>query len=187
MVGRRREAVAEAVEEFLTGVGAQSGQLTGCSRRCSSPTSSARRSVRRSSETAPGERCSAPRRGRARGSRDASAGADREVLRRRVLAVFDGPGRGDRAARRPSATPSTTRPGDPRRLHTGECELLRRGHRRPPCTSARVSAASRAPGRCSSPVPCATSWSDPGKCSTDRGEHELKGVPGPWRIFAVAG
>jgi class 3 adenylate cyclase len=24
-----------------------------------------------------------------------------------------------------------------------------------------------------------------GQALTDRGEHELKGVPGPWRIFAV--
>ena len=26
-----------------------------------------------------------------------------------------------------------------------------------------------------------------GQTLTDRGEHELKGVPGPWRIFAAAG
>jgi hypothetical protein len=25
-----------------------------------------------------------------------------------------------------------------------------------------------------------------GQDLVDRGEHELKGVPGPWRIFAVA-
>jgi len=24
-----------------------------------------------------------------------------------------------------------------------------------------------------------------GRTLTDRGEHDLKGVPGPWRIFAV--
>jgi len=103
-----------------------------------------------------------------------------------ALALFDGPSRAISAA---AAIRDRLRPLDLEvraGLHTGECELLPDDvggiavH-----IGARISALA-GPGEVlvSSTVRDLTVGS--GQDLVDRGEHELKGVPGPWRIFAVA-
>ena len=103
-----------------------------------------------------------------------------------ALAVFDGPGRALRAAqelRRPlSAIGITVRCG----LHTGEIE--RRGEDIGGIAvhiGSRVAALARADEvLASSTVVDLVAGS--GITFEDRGEHALKGVPGTWRLFAVA-
>jgi class 3 adenylate cyclase len=103
-----------------------------------------------------------------------------------VLAVFDGPSRAidGAVAIREGLRPIglDVRAG----LHTGECELLPGDdvgglavH-----IGARISAlASGGEVLVSSTVRDLVVGS--GQTLTDRGEHELKGVPGPWRVYAV--
>ena len=104
-----------------------------------------------------------------------------------ALAVFDGPSRAIS-----SATAIRDRVRDlgleiRAGLHTGECELLAGDdvgglavH-----IGARISGLA-GPGEVlvSSTVHDLIVGS--GQALTDRGEHDLKGVPGPWRIYAVA-
>ena len=103
------------------------------------------------------------------------------------LATFDGPREGDplRMLRSPSARPRrASRSGQG--VHTGECELIGEDvggmavH-----IGARV-AAQAAPGEVlvSSTVKDLVVGS--GIEFADRGSHELKGVPGEWRLLAVA-
>jgi class 3 adenylate cyclase len=104
-----------------------------------------------------------------------------------MLATFDGPGRAIRCA---IALDSALRPlGLEIRagLHTGEVELL--GHDIAGIgvhIAARVLEAA-APGEVlvSGAVPMLVAGS--GIEFEDRGEHNLKGIPGAWRLFAVAG
>jgi len=73
-------------------------------------------------------------------------------------------------------------------LHTGECELLGEDDVGGLAVHIGARVASLAgPGEVlvSSTVRDLVVGS--GLTLTDRGEHDLKGVPGPWRIFAVAG
>jgi class 3 adenylate cyclase len=104
-----------------------------------------------------------------------------------ILATFDGPGRAIRCA---TILTETLRPlGVEIRagLHAGEIEM--RGadiagigvH-----IAARVMDAA-SPGEClvSSAVPMLVAGS--AIDFVDRGEHELKGIPGSWRLYAVAG
>ncbi len=105
-----------------------------------------------------------------------------------ALAVFDGPSRAVSSA---LAIRDGVRDLDLEiraGLHTGECELLAGDdvgglavH-----IGARISALA-GPGEVlvSSTVRDLSVGS--GQTLTDRGEHELKGVPGPWRVFAVDG
>ena len=102
------------------------------------------------------------------------------------LALFDGPSRAARSAlairEAVGALDLEVRAG----LHTGECELIGDDvgglavH-----IAARVSALA-GPGEvlASSTVRDLSFGSE--LTMTDRGEHDLKGVPGPWRVFAVA-
>ncbi len=103
-----------------------------------------------------------------------------------ALAIFDGPSRAISSATairdRVHDLDLEIRAG----LHTGECELLADDdvgglavH-----IGARISSLA-APGEVlvSSTVRDLSVGS--GQTLTDRGEHDLKGVPGPWRIFAV--
>ena len=53
-------------------------------------------------------------------------------------------------------------------------------------TSARASAASPRPGEVLVSSTVRDLIVGSGQTLTDRGEHDLKGVPGPWRIFAAA-
>jgi pimeloyl-ACP methyl ester carboxylesterase len=102
-----------------------------------------------------------------------------------VLATFDGPARAVRCAR--SLTEEVRPLGIEIRagLHAGECELLGEDiggiavH-----TGARISALAN-PGEVlvSSTVKDLVAGS--GIAFDDRGEHELKGVPGAWRLFAA--
>jgi pimeloyl-ACP methyl ester carboxylesterase len=101
------------------------------------------------------------------------------------LATFDGPARGVRCAR--AIVDAVREVGLALRagLHTGECELVNGGVRGIAVhTGARV-AAQAAPGEVlvSSTVKDLTAGS--GIEFEDRGEHELKGVPGEWRLYAV--
>ena len=69
-------------------------------------------------------------------------------------------------------------------MHTGECELVGRCAGIAVHTGARVAAA-REPGEVlvSSTVKDLVAGS--GIEFEERGEHELKGVPGTWRLYAV--
>jgi class 3 adenylate cyclase len=103
-----------------------------------------------------------------------------------ALAVFDGPSRAISSA---TAIRNGVhdlgleiRAG----LHTGECELLPGDdvgglavH-----IGARVSTLA-GPGEVLVSSTIRDLIVGSGQTLTDRGEHELKGVPGPWRIFAV--
>ncbi|HUJ55610.1 MAG TPA: adenylate/guanylate cyclase domain-containing protein [Gaiellaceae bacterium] len=101
------------------------------------------------------------------------------------LASFDGPARAIRCAR--AITDSVAELGLEVRagLHTGECELIDGKvagiavH-----TGARVASQAR-PGEIlvSSTVKDLVAGS--GLSFEDRGQHELKGIPGEWRLFAV--
>ncbi|MBL8552607.1 MAG: adenylate/guanylate cyclase domain-containing protein [Hyphomonadaceae bacterium] len=104
-----------------------------------------------------------------------------------VLAAFDSPGRGIRAAMAIQQALSpydlTIRAG----VHTGECELragvpsgiaLNIGARVADLANAGEILASRT-------VKDLMVGAD--MCFEDRGEHALKGVPGEWRIYAVSG
>ena len=102
------------------------------------------------------------------------------------LATFDGPGRGIRCASGIVEAVSTLGIEIRAGLHTGECELMNGDiggiavH-----TGARVSSKA-GPGEVlvSSTVKDLVAGS--GFEFEDRGSHELKGVPGEWRLFAVA-
>ena len=88
---------------------------------------------------------------------------------------------GDRR-RRSASWASRCRAG----LHTGECEVMGDdvgGHRRPHRRPRRRARRRRA--RCSSRAPCKDLVVGSGIDFADRGEHELKGVPGEWRVFRV--
>jgi class 3 adenylate cyclase len=95
-----------------------------------------------------------------------------------MLATFDGPGRAIRCA---NALRDALRPlGLEIRagLHTGEVEL------RGPDIAARVlEQASAGQLLASAAVPMLVAGS--GIQFEDHGEHELKGVPGAWRLFGV--
>ena len=105
-----------------------------------------------------------------------------------ALAVFDGPSRAISSA---TALRDGVRDLDLEiraGLHTGECELLPGDdvgglavH-----IGARVSSLA-GPGEVLVSSTVRDLIVGSGQTLTDRGEHELKGVPGPWRIFAVAG
>ena len=103
-----------------------------------------------------------------------------------ALAVFDGPSRAISSATtlrdRVRDLDLEIRAG----LHTGECELLPDDdvgglavH-----IGARVSSLA-APGEVLVSSTVRDLIVGSGQTLTDRGEHDLKGVPGPWRIFAV--
>jgi len=105
-----------------------------------------------------------------------------------TLAVFDGPSRAISSALaardRVRDLGLETRAG----LHTGECELLEGDdvgglavH-----IGARVSSLA-GPGEVLVSGTVRDLVVGSGQELTDRGEHELKGVPGTWRIFAVVG
>jgi hypothetical protein len=103
-----------------------------------------------------------------------------------ALAVFDGPSRAISSATairdRVRNLEMEIRAG----LHTGECELLPDDdvggiavH-----IGARVSSLA-GPGEVLVSSTVRDLIVGSGQTLTDRGEHDLKGVPGPWRVFAV--
>jgi pimeloyl-ACP methyl ester carboxylesterase len=104
-----------------------------------------------------------------------------------ALAVFDGPSRAIS-----SATAIRNRVRDlgleiRAGLHTGECELLADDD----VGGLAVHIGARISGLAGpSEVLVSSTVRDlivgSGQALTDRGEHDLKGVPGPWRIYAVA-
>ena len=98
---------------------------------------------------------------------------------------FDGPARAIRCARAIVDATSTLGVAVRAGLHTGECEI--RGDDLSGLAvhiAARVSAMARAREIVvSSTVKDLVAGSD--IQFTERGEHELKGVPGPWKLFAV--
>jgi class 3 adenylate cyclase len=104
-----------------------------------------------------------------------------------VLATFDGPGRGINCAQAICARARTLGIEVRAGLHTGECEL-RNGdvggiavH-----IGARVAGLARP-----SEVLVSSTVKDlvvgSGLVFADRGDHSLKGAPGEWRLYAVAG
>jgi class 3 adenylate cyclase len=101
------------------------------------------------------------------------------------LATFDGPARGIRCARAISDAVRDVGLEVRAGLHTGECELVDGGVRGIAVhTGARVaSKAGAGEVLVSSTVRDLVAGS--GIEFEDRGEHELKGVPGAWRIYAV--
>jgi len=129
------------------------------------------------------------------GAHDALLGAKVERFRGRMvkstgdgmLATFDGPGRAIRCACAIRESVRSLGIGLRAGLHTGEIEL--RGDDVAGMAvhiGARVSALAGAGDvLVSSTVKDLVAGS--GIEFDDRGEHELKGVPGLWRLFAVAG
>ena len=106
-----------------------------------------------------------------------------------VLATFDRPGRAIRAARAIQESIHALGIDIRAGLHAGEIELREGGHRVGGIavhTAARVTAIA-APGEIlvSSTVKDLVAGS--GVEFRDRGLHDLKGVPGAWQLFAVAG
>ena len=105
---------------------------------------------------------------------------------RGFLSTFDGPARAIRCARAIAAGVRELGLEIRAGLHTGECELI--GEKIAGVavhTGARVAAKAR-PGEVlvSSTVRDLVAGS--GIEFADRGTHELKGVPGEWRLYAVA-
>ncbi|MGZ8694411.1 MAG: adenylate/guanylate cyclase domain-containing protein [Gaiellaceae bacterium] len=101
------------------------------------------------------------------------------------LATFDGPARGIRCARAISDAVRDLGLEVRAGLHTGECELVEGGVRGIAVhTGARVaSKAGAGEVLVSSTVKDLVAGS--GIEFDDRGEHQLKGVPGEWRLYAV--
>ena len=104
-----------------------------------------------------------------------------------VLAIFDGPARAVQCAStigRLSAIGTADSAG----LHTGEVE--RRGD---DVSGVAVHLAQRVQGGAEAAVEIRVSRTVVDLVAgsdlrfEDKGEHELKGVPGPWRLFAVSG
>jgi class 3 adenylate cyclase len=103
------------------------------------------------------------------------------------MASFDGPGRAIRCAR--AVIEATANLGIEVRagLHTGECEV--RGDDLGGLAvhiAARVGALA-APGEVLISGTMRDLVAGSGTRFTDRGEHELKGVPGSWKLFAASG
>ena len=101
------------------------------------------------------------------------------------LATFDGPARAVRCAAEIVGDANDLGLRIRAGLHTGECELVGRDvagiavH-----IGARVMTEA-APGRCSRRARSRTSSSVPGCGSGERGTRSLKGVPDPWRLYAL--
>ena len=166
---------------------ATSASPTACSPRCCSPTSAAPPSARRSmGDRAWRVHARAPRRAvparagapprAARSSTPATASWPPSTApRARSAAPADQPRRWRRSA-------SRCEPG----LHTGELEVMDGDlgglavH-----IAARVMDRGRAAARCWCRAPSRTSWWALGSSFEERGAHELRGVPGEWRLFSV--
>jgi class 3 adenylate cyclase len=103
------------------------------------------------------------------------------------LATFDGPARAVRCA---AAIVESLRGIDldvRAGVHTGECELVEGKVRGVAVhTGARVASLAAA-GEVLVSQTVKDLVAGSGLSLEDRGEHELKGIPGTWRIFAVAG
>ena len=103
-----------------------------------------------------------------------------------TLATFDGPSRAIAGALAIRAGVEALGLEIRAGLHTGECELLPDGdigglavH-----VGARVSGLA-GPGEVLVSSTVRDLIAGSGRTLADRGEHDLKGIPGPWRIFAV--
>jgi class 3 adenylate cyclase len=106
-----------------------------------------------------------------------------------VLATFDRPGRAIRAARAIQESIHALGIDIRAGLHAGEIELREGGHRVGGIavhTAARVTAIA-APGEILVSSTVKDLMAGSGVEFRDRGLHDLKGVPGAWQLFAVAG
>ena len=183
-----REAVVDEIEEFLTGVRAGREpdrvlatvlftDIVGSTERA---TELGDRALARAAR-APSRRSCAQQLERYHGREVDTAGDG-------FLATFDGPARAIRCAWRSStgvrALGLEVRAG----VHTGECELFGdkvAGHRR---AHGRAGREPRGAGRGARlAAPSRTSSPAPGSSSRTAATHELKGVPGEWRLYAVSG
>ena len=105
-----------------------------------------------------------------------------------ALATFDGPARaieGAAAIRGGDPRPRARDPGRAAHRRVRADRRRRRRDRGPHRGARRGDARPRARSACRGRWP--TSWRGPASRFEDRGEHELKGVPGAWRLLAVAG
>jgi class 3 adenylate cyclase len=102
------------------------------------------------------------------------------------FATFDGPARAIRCAREISAEVGNLGLDIRVGVHTGECEII---DGKPGglgvVVGARISGAAR-PGEVLVSGTVTDIVAGSGLVFEDRGEHELKGVPGTWRLYAVA-
>jgi class 3 adenylate cyclase len=103
-----------------------------------------------------------------------------------ILATFDGPGRAIRCARALADALDPLGVSIRAGLHTGEVEVRESGIAGIGVHIAARVLSKAGPGEVvvSAAVPMLVAGS--GFEFEDRGEHELKGVPGTWRLFAVA-
>jgi class 3 adenylate cyclase len=161
-------------------------RLTVSSPRCSSQTSSARPSLLPISETVAGVTRSSSTTRSSAASSDRFRGRELNTAGDGFLATFDGPARAIVCAC--SIRDAARRLGLQIRfgLHTGELELHRSEIRGIAVhTGARVvGKAGPGEGLASSTVRDLVAGS--GLEFEDRGSHELKGVPGEWRLYAVS-
>jgi class 3 adenylate cyclase len=102
-------------------------------------------------------------------------------------AVFDGPARAMRCAQAITAAVGSLGVHVRAGLHTGECEV-----RGDDVAGLAVHIAARVgplagPGEVLVTSTVKDLVAGSGVAFTDRGEHELKGVPGTWRLFSVEG
>ena len=178
------QATMEATKQFVSRLAAVSAQR-GYSRQFSSPTSSARQSWHRDSATLHGESCSSGITRLVRRELARFQGRELDTAGDGFFAAFDGPARAVHAA---SAIRDALQGLDldiRAGLHTGECEVTD-GKIAGIAVSigARISSLA-APGEVlvSSTVKDLVAGS--GIQFDDRGEHQLKGVPDAWRLFAV--
>jgi class 3 adenylate cyclase/pimeloyl-ACP methyl ester carboxylesterase len=129
------------------------------------------------------------------GDHDRLVGAEVERFRGRmvnttgdgILATFDGPGRAIRCA---TVISESVRPlGIAIRagLHTGEIELLGDDIGGIAVHIGQRISGLAAPGEVLVSRTVTDLVAGSGLTFTDRGEHELRGVPGTWRLFAVSG
>ena len=180
------EAMLGEIEEFLTGSAARRASPTGCSPRCCSPTSCD--STERAAEMGDRGWRFLLERHDALFRQALERHRGREVKRTGdgFLATFDGPARAIRCAAVVADAMGSLGLEVRAGLHTGELEVMDGD-----LGGLAVHIAARVMDRAEpSEVLVSSTVKDlvvgSGIDFEDRGEHELRGVPGEWRLFAVA-
>ena len=181
------DAVLDEVEEFLTGARRQPRARPRAGDRAVHRHRRLDRARRRARRPRAGASCSTSHDGTVRRQLERFRGREVKTTGDGFLATFDGPARAialrprDRrraCARSASRSAPACTPASASSSATTSAAS--------PCTSARASRSAAGPARCSSRAPSRTSSSGSGIAFADRGAHALKGVPGEWRLFAVA-
>ena len=184
--GRRRRAILDRIEEFLTGDRPEPATTASSPRSCS-PTSSARRTRPRGSATGAGSSSKEAHDALVRAQLERYRGREIATTGDGFLAIFDGPARAVRCASDIAAAVRTLGIEIRAGLHSGEVELHDDEiagiavH-----IAARVMALAEAGRVLVSGTVKDLVVGSPIRFD-DRGSHALRGVPGEWHLFEVAG